>query len=95
MSTPRLSISAARLLAVLESMTPAQRARVSNAVLAGHIHRATQGHRSRTVNRALAELADAGLIRIEYRRPNAGGVGTDPVARTIHLIEQPPSEEVA
>ena len=45
----------------------------------------TVGVCGRTVAAHLAKLEAAGIIYIERRPPNAGGIGTDPTGRTIRL----------
>jgi hypothetical protein len=88
MMTKPLSPSARRLLGVLRGLPAHQLTDVSNAELAVLIGVAIQDvYRSRTVNRGLSELASNGLITITYRRPNAAGIGSDPVGRSITVTD--------
>lgn len=82
--TKGFSQTAVMLTAVLSQMTAQEAARVTNDNLATRVKR----HR-RTIGRALGELERAGWIRIERRRPNGAGVGTDPTGRTIVWVGAP------
>jgi CRP-like cAMP-binding protein len=80
--TPRRR--AESLYALLSHMPPDAVATMTNQDIADAL-----GTSPRHASRMLAQLVEAGLIRLTYGPPNRWGIGSAPSGRTIEVVEVP------